>query len=958
MKKNELREPYNIALSRISGEFIDKAMELGFLKAEWEERRRQLRIAMLVAGPAYFIGLVGDYLILGINPGFWVMVVFRSLVLLGAASVFYVAVKVDRISVLNAAILITELIIASSETLQLCFESRDLVEGFLMVGLVFVLFVPNRLFLTMFATISMSISCIAVLFMVELPSYHLSWVITFAVLFNFLSLYILRNRNQLQRQEYASRRQIVQAAQETADANEKLRASEERFRDFVTGVPIGFFRTTIDGHVIETNPAILKIVGFDSLEEARRYGWLNLYDDPEEMSGLLAAVLEKPVTGYEIMFRKPSGQPLPVRLHARVVNDEAGQPKFLDGALEDITEQKRAEQMIRESERRLADIIDFLPVATMVIDLNGKVTAWNRAMETITGVKSRDMIGKGDYEYALPLYGERRPILIDLVSLPDNELSGRYKNIHREGNILSGEAFIPKLSEKGSVLIGFASPLYGLDGGTIGAIESILDVTEIRQVEAELKEAKEAADAANKSKSAFLANMSHEIRTPMNAILGFARLMERDANLSSLSREHLEIINRSGEHLLALINDILEMSKIEAGRTTFVPKTFDLHDLIQDIEKMFRIRTDARGLSFQMEKVGQVPRWVVTDEGKLRQVLINLLGNAVKFTQEGGIVLRIAAAAAAHGEQAVQFEVQDTGPGIMEEEIGRLFQAFEQTRAGVKNGGTGLGLALSNGFVKILGGRAIEVTSTVGKGTTFRFSIPFMIGDEEKAKEKEARKIVLGLRPGQGEFRILIADDRETNRQLLSRLLEPSGFSIREAVNGEEALRAAREWAPRVILMDMTMPVMDGYEATRIIKSEPVLKDITVLALTASAFDEDRQRIFAAGADGYLSKPFREEELFESIRKLTGVEYLYQEHIAMEKTSGQAEGTESIRRMVASVDPGLVTRIRNAVASADLDLLEELALELAPEHQALAQRVRDLAVRYEYNALTALFSPE
>ena len=344
MKKNELREPYNITLSRISGEFIDKVMELNFINAGWEERRRQLRIAMLVAGPAYFIGLVGDYLILGINPGFWVMVVFRSLVLLGAASVFYVAVKVDRISVLNAAILITELIIASSETLQLCFESRDLVEGFLMVGLVFVLFVPNRLFLTMFATISMSISCIAVLFIVELPSYHLSWVITFAVLFNLLSFNILRNRNQLQRQEYASRRQIVQAAQETADANEKLRASEERFRDFVTGVPIGFFRTTIDGHIIETNPAILKIVGFDSLEEARRYGWLNLYDDPEEMSGLLAAVLEKPVTGYEIMFRKPSGEPLPVRLHARVVNDEAGQPKFLDGAL-GRPEQKRAERI-------------------------------------------------------------------------------------------------------------------------------------------------------------------------------------------------------------------------------------------------------------------------------------------------------------------------------------------------------------------------------------------------------------------------------------------------------------------------------------------------------------------------------------------------------------------------------------------------------------------------------------
>ncbi|MEW6265435.1 MAG: PAS domain S-box protein [Thermodesulfobacteriota bacterium] len=765
--------------------------------------------------------------------------------------------------------------------------------------------------------------------------------------------------------------------------------------------------------------------------------------------------------------------------------DRYSAPMFGDGGryygriwyFRDITERKHAEQELRESQRRLADIIDFLPLATLVIDRRGRVTAWNRAMETLTGVQAADMIGKGDFEYALPFYGVRRPILIDLVFDPEEDiLAGQYKDIQYERGVLTAEAFIPKLGSDGIICLGFATALNDATGNVVGAIESIRDITKMRKVEAELKEAeekyrtilesmdsgyyevdlqgnmlfcnpalrkflgydetevkglnfrdymdeeeatrvfrifnevfnsgqasgdfywrfskkgspsaysaasvypvmndqgdivgfrgtvrditaikeaKDAADAANRSKSIFLANMSHEIRTPMNAILGFAQLLDRDPDLSPQSREYLDIINRSGEHLLSLINDILEMSKIEAGRATFIPNTFDLHSLLEDIERMFRPRADAKNLRLMLEMVGPVPRWVVTDEGKLRQVLINLLGNAVKFTEEGGIALRLGVKAGKADTVNLQFEVEDTGPGMTEEEIGRLFQVFEQTRAGVKSGGTGLGLALSRGFIQIMGG-TISVASAVGQGTTFRFDLPVREGLEEKAPHKITRRRVIGLSSGQGEIRVLIADDRETNRQLLSRLLGRVGFATRDVVNGEEALRAVREWNPRVVLMDMTMPVMDGYEATRAIKASPDGKKTVIIAVTASAFEEDKQRIIASGADDYLSKPFKEEELFEKIGRLTGADYQYEEAGVMEKASARAEDLAPTHRLVAALPPDLVDRMRQAVESADLDLLNDLVGKWAADHPALAKQTREMAARYEYETLIALFSP-
>ncbi|MCU0846040.1 MAG: PAS domain S-box protein, partial [Spirochaetes bacterium] len=476
--------------------------------------------------------------------------------------------------------------------------------------------------------------------------------------------------------------------------NMKLRASEMEYRNLFEHSPLGIFRADVNGRLLNANPAALRMLKFESTEEINRAGLNSLYLSQEDRVRLIRMVRQDIVSGFEMDLMRGDGHTISLSINMYLENDEEGKPLYLEGTIEDITERKRAEQELRESERRLADIIDFLPLATFVIDCGGRVTAWNRAMEQMTGVKAADIVGRGDYEYALPFYGLKRPILIDRVFESDEVIEKKYPHVRREGGILTAESHIPNLGSGEIILVGYAGALRDTDGNVIGAIESIRDITEIRRVENELKlaeakyrtilesmdsgyyevdlrgnmlfcnpalrkfldygekeieglnfrdymdpdetgrimeifnevyktgkpsgdfywrfsrsgkraaysaasaypvfnsrgevtgfrgtvrditaikEAKDAADEANRSKSVFLANMSHEIRTPMNAILGFAQLMRRDPALAGQSREHLDIINRSGEHLLSLINDILEMSKIEAGRAVLAPATF------------------------------------------------------------------------------------------------------------------------------------------------------------------------------------------------------------------------------------------------------------------------------------------------------------------------------------------------------------------------------------------------
>ncbi|MBI5526796.1 MAG: PAS domain S-box protein, partial [Deltaproteobacteria bacterium] len=424
-------------------------------------------------------------------------------------------------------------------------------------------------------------------------------------------------------------------------------------------------------------------------------------------------------------------------------------------------QRRRVEQTVAQLQR-LTRAIEQSPVSVVITDPEGRIEYANPHFTTVTGYTAAEAVGQNP-----------RILQVKGVYPPDF-----YDNLWR--TIKAGETWRGEFCNKkksGEIYYESASisPVRNEAGQITHYVAVKEDITGRKRANEELQRAKEAAEAANRAKSTFLANMSHEIRTPMNAILGFSQLMQRDTGLTPGQREHLTTINRAGGHLLALINDVLEMSKIEAGRTTLNPATFDLHGLLDDLGKMFRMRAEHKGLAFELTLARDVPRLVVTDQGKLRQALTNLLGNAVKFTESGVVGVRATARPAPGGARLV-FEVHDTGPGISAGEIGNLFKYFSQTSTGAKaEGGTGLGLAISREFALLMGGD-ITVTSAPGKGSAFRMEIDARIGEAGDLPQAAPARRVKALKPGQPEYRVLVVDDKETNRRLAAEVLGGVGF--------------------------------------------------------------------------------------------------------------------------------------------------------------------------------------
>ncbi|MEI6309984.1 MAG: histidine kinase N-terminal 7TM domain-containing protein, partial [bacterium] len=481
------------------------------------------------------------------------------------------------------------------------------------------------------------------------------------------------------------------------------------------------------------------------------------------------------------------------------------------------------------------------------------------------------------------------------------------------------------------------------------------DITLRKEHEAVVHKARDAAETANMAKSAFLANMSHEIRTPLNAILGFSQLLLRDPQLTSSQKERLETINRSGGHLLALINNVLEMSKIEAGRTRLNPSAFDLPALARDLEVMFRLRTEAKRLQFLVEVAPDLPQAVVADENKLREIFINLLGNAVKFTDRGGIAWRLKTKGDLGEIFRFEVEVEDSGPGIAEEDLARLFQPFEQTEAGARTeGGTGLGLAISRQFARLMGGN-LTVTSELGRGSCFHLVLPVMRADEGLLRRAHPLRKVIGLEPGQGPILVLVADDKAENRALLVQMLEAAGFQTQEARDGREALAQIDTWTPRLVLMDMRMPVMDGYQAIRRVRENEKghSSHLQIIAVTASAFEDDRQQVLAAGADGYLRKPFQQEELFEAIGNCLGIRFLFEEgSLDNEDENPPVAGLQP--QSLSALPASLRAQMREAILSARAERLRDSIEEAAHLLPGVADGLRRLAASYQYDSLLTL----
>jgi two-component system, sensor histidine kinase and response regulator len=461
------------------------------------------------------------------------------------------------------------------------------------------------------------------------------------------------------------------------------------------------------------------------------------------------------------------------------------------------------------------------------------------------------------------------------------------------------------------------------------------------------------AEIANKSKSAFLANMSHEIRTPLNAIIGFSQLMNRDKFLTDSQKEYNVSIIKAGEHLLNLINDILELSKVEAGRMVVNPTNVDLHALFEDLQMLFKERAQAKHLQFICEIADDLPHYVFVDEGKLRQIFVNLIGNAIKFTEKGGVAVRTKTDTLDGDTSRLTVEIQDSGPGIPEDELDKLFKQFEQTSLGINNGsGTGLGLALSRELAIILGGD-ITVTSKMGKGSIFTFQVEIKQGNAEAIKQNTSKRVI-GIEKGKDSCRILVVDDKIENLRVAIDLLKLVGFETSEAINGVEAIAKFELWNPNLILMDMRMPVMDGYEATRRIKSTEKGKQTPIVALTASAFEYERKIIESLGIQGYIRKPFRENEFFDTLAKILDIKYIYEDESPVKVQSD--EYGKLVGSTISQLPLDLITQMKDALAVADIDLFIELIDQINPENVEIAQQLLIYAKNYDYKNLQQLLN--
>jgi signal transduction histidine kinase/DNA-binding response OmpR family regulator len=452
----------------------------------------------------------------------------------------------------------------------------------------------------------------------------------------------------------------------------------------------------------------------------------------------------------------------------------------------------------------------------------------------------------------------------------------------------------------------------------------------------ELEQARDAAEAANRAKSIFLANMSHELRTPLNAILGFAQIMVRDERIPADERSNIATINRSGSHLLALINDVLEISRIEAGRTTVTIEAFDLPAALASVEEMIRLRADAKGLAFTVERSANLPRYVQGDIHHLRQVLLNLLGNAVKYTDRGRVDLNVSVLP----DQNISFEVRDSGPGIAEEDQERIFKAFYQTSAGIAKGeGTGLGLTISREFVRLMGGE-LTAKSEVGKGSLFGFNIPLPIAQAVSYIAKSGQ--IEGLAAGQQAPRILVAEDKPDNQRVVGQLLKHIGCEVAIAANGQEAVELFQSWHPDLILMDMRMPVMDGYQATRAIRSLLGGDQFPIFALTASAFEEDKEQVLAAGCDLVLSKPIEAQRLFEVIGRALGLRFEYVE--------ANSEVVPAIADLT-SLPSEFRYELTQAAITLDKDGLQNIVNRLRLEYPGESELIANLAENFRFDRI-------
>ena len=621
--------------------------------------------------------------------------------------------------------------------------------------------------------------------------------------------------------------------------------------------------------------------------------------------------------------------------------------------------------------RKMELILNSAGEGIFGLDLQGRCIFINPAAEKMLGFPAQELIGQHahtlthhmhDHDEASTMSSQSRCLLTHHELGHDGPDEIEQCPIHRtmvDGQSHEASEAIFWRKDGTPFPVAYTStPIYE-SGKLAGIVVTFSDITEHLRAEKD-RFVRQVSEQASKAKSTFLANMSHEIRTPMNAVLGCAQLLLNDQSFSTRQAELLRIIERSGDHLLDMINDILDISMIEAGRVVLKEEVFDVEDLLQDMKAVFSMSAEGKGLRFFLDYEENLPQYILADGGKLRQVLVNLLGNAIKYTKKGGVVLRVRTDCkpVQSGENlgdmqhcSLLFEVEDSGSGISEEVLDKLFSPFEQPVGGVKPGGTGLGLPISSKLVQLMGTR-LSVESKVGIGSCFFFRLPVQaqLSKKECRLEKVDTRPVVGLELGSEPFCILVVDDSDANRILLRRILEMAGFTVVEAGNGQEAIDSFEQCSPQAVLMDIQMPVMDGLEATRRLKATEKGRAVPFIAITGNAFDEDQKKGMAIGMAAYLCKPFRAEELLRMLSGCLDLRPLFQE--TAPSPSPRAQGVTA--EMLAILPRDLLASLRQAVAEGDTACLRELIARVQEKDAGAAVGLQSLADRYDYQQLDAL----
>ena len=699
--------------------------------------------------------------------------------------------------------------------------------------------------------------------------------------------------------------------------------------------------------IVYTNPKFDAMFGYTDGELAGQpVGVLNYVDTevtPDaSVLDIVTQIEQNGEAKYEVCNKKKDGRLFWCRVHTSMFEHPEYGTVYV-AVQEDVTELKQAEQALQATTNRLNFLLNYSPVVIFSCKPGGnyEATFISENIKDVFGYESTAFLEDDEFwvhnlhpdDVERVLNGLANPFVNDFY-LHEYRLrrsDGVYRWILCQLRLIRDRA-----------------------GRPVEMLGYLIDINDRKQAELELEQAKEAAETANRAKSMFLSNMSHELRTPLNAILGFTQLMSYDPVLTPELQNDLAIVNRSGEHLLELINDILDLSKIESGQMTLYLSDFDLKKLLRSIEQMLQFKAKSKGLKVIVERDPNLPQFVHTDEKKLYQVLVNLLGNAIKFTNQGSVTLRVRSEQSDQTSCRLSFEVEDTGVGIAPTEIDSLFKAFVQAEAGNKlNQGTGLGLAISQRFVQLMGSQ-IRVQSTLNRGSIFYFELGVNLPQAVCLASELPQQRVIGIAAGQPTYRILVVEDLEENRRLLVKLLTSVGFEVREATQGVEALEIWESWFPDVIWMDLRMPIMDGYTATKRIREHPKGQETVIIALTASVFEEDREKVLMAGCDEFMSKPFQERLVFDKLAQYLGVQYIY---TAVGKEP-QKLGVDTLSpEDIAVMSSEWLEEMYQAAYYLDTEAMNELIEEIPASKPTLSSALIDAVNNFNSDRIMELIRP-